>query len=186
MEDKEIIALYFARSENAISETALKYGGYCCYISENILHNREDAEECCSDAYFDAWQSIPPHNPQNLKTFLGKLTRNRAIKKLEHCQAAKRGGGQINLILSELDECLPSGSNVEEKLQESVLLECINSYLLSLPALHRKVFVRRYWYTSPISDIARQYAMSESKVKSLLFRLRKQLKAKLEKEGFFL
>lgn len=186
MEDKEIIALYFARSENAISETALKYGGYCRYISENILHSREDAEECCNDAYFDAWQSIPPHNPQNLKTFLGKLTRNRAIKKLERCQAAKRGGGQIALILSELDECIPSDSTVEEKLQESVLLECINRYLLSLPSLHRKIFVRRYWYASSISDIAKQYAMSESKVKSTLFRLRKQLKVKLEKEGFWL
>ena len=135
-----------------------------------------------NDAYLDAWRAIPPHAPQNLKAFLGKLTRNLAIKALE---AEKRGGGQAELALAELDECISSNSIVEDLLDEALLTAAINAFLATLPAINRQIFVRRYWYVSSISDIAEQYDMSESKVKSVLFRLRKQLKSHLEKEGFF-
>lgn len=185
MEDQKIVELFFSRSECAISETDSKYGRYCKYISQNILCNREDAEECVNDAYLDAWRAIPPHAPQNLKAFLGKLTRNLAIKALEKKQAEKRGGGQAELALAELDECISSNSSVEDLLDEALLTAAINTFLATLPAINRHIFVRRYWYVSSISDIAKQYDMSESKVKSMLFRLRKQLKAHLEKEGFF-
>jgi len=183
MKDTEIIELFFSRSENAITETALKYGRYCEYISENILRNKEDAEECVNDTYLQAWQAIPPKKPQNLKAFLGKLVRNISIKKWEKAHADKRGGGQMDLILSELDECIPSGNNVEDSVNESVLTEQINLFLAALPQANRIIFVRRYWYASSISDIAEQCHMSESKVKSILFRLRNQLKAKLKKAG---
>lgn len=186
MKDEEIVELYFSRSEDAISETALKYGNYCSYISQNILHSKEDAEECVNDAYFAAWKTIPPQKPQNLKTFLGKLTRNISLKKQEKYQAAKRGGGYVDTVLSELEECIASNSSIEDSIDYSALIECINSFLSSLPSLNRIVFVRRYWYVSPISEIAEQYNISESKVKSILFRLRKRLKEYLGKEGFFI
>lgn len=184
MEDQKIVELFFSRSERAISETDSKYGHYCKYISQNILCNREDAEKCVNDAYLDAWRAIPPHAPQNLKTFLGKLTRNLAIKALEKKQAEKRGGGQVEFALHELAECISSNSSVEDILDEALLTDAINAFLATLSAVNRQIFVRRYWYVSSISDIAEQYDMSESKVKSILFRLRKQLKVHLEKEGF--
>ncbi len=186
MKDEEIVELYFSRSENAISETALKYGNYCNYISQNILHSKEDAEECLNDAYLAAWSTIPPQKPQNLKTFLGKLTRNISIKKQEKNQAAKRGGGYVDIVLSELEECIASNSSIEDSIDYADLIECINSFLSSLPSLNRVIFVRRYWYVSSISEIAEQYNISESKVKSVLFRLRKRLKKHLGKEGFFI
>ena len=186
MKDEEIVKLYFSRSEDAISETALKYGNYCNYISQNILHSKEDAEECVNDAWFAAWKTIPPQRPQNLKTFLGKLTRNISLKKQEKYQAAKRGGGHVSIVLSELEECTASDSSIEDHIDYAVLTECINSFLSSLPSLNRMIFVRRYWYVSSISEIAEQYNISESKVKSILFRLRKRLKKHLGMEGFFL
>lgn len=185
MKDEEIVELYFSRSENAISETALKYGNYCKYISQNILHSKEEAEECVNDAYLAAWRTLPPQRPKNLKTFLGKLTRNISIKKQEKYQAAKRGGGSVDIVLSELEECIASNNSIENSIDNAVLIECINSFLSSLPSLNRIIFVRRYWYVSSISEIAEQYNISESKVKSILFRLRKQLKEHLRKDGFF-
>lgn len=186
MRDEEIIELYFSRSESAISETALKYGNYCGYISQNILDSKDDAEECVNDAYLAAWSTIPPKRPQNLKTYLGKLTRNISIKKREKHKAAKRGGGCANIVLSELEECIASDNSVEDSIDNAALTECINSFLSSLPPINRVVFVRRYWYVSSISEIAEQYDMSENKVKSILFRLRKRLKEHLGKEGFFI
>lgn len=184
MEDEKILELYFARSETAISESISKYGNYCGYICENILRSKEDAQECVNDVFLNAWRSIPPHCPQNLKTYLGKIARNLAIKKLEKKQAQKRGGGQIDLILSELEDCVAASSSVEDSIDNAAFVECINSFLLSLPAQKRIIFVRRYWYAGSISDIAEQYNMSKGKVKSLLSRLRGQLKKHLENGGF--
>lgn len=186
MDDSQILELYRARSENAIAETANKYGKYCHYIARNILHDNEESEECVNDTYLKAWEMIPPRQPKQLGTFLGKITRNLALNKYKHDTTQKRGAGQVSLVLDELQECLPDGSNVEQVVDELVLTETLNQFLASLPTETRKVFMRRYWYLNSIKEIAADFDMSESKVKMLLLRARNELKKTLEKEGFHL
>lgn len=186
MNDSQILELYRARSENAIAETANKYGKYCHYIARNILHDNEESEECVNDTYLKAWENIPPQRPKQLGTFLGKITRNLALNKYKHDTTQKRGAGQVSLALDELQECLPDGSDVEQVVDELVLTETLNQFLASLPTETRKVFMRRYWYVSSIKEIAADFNISESKVKMLLLRARNELKKTLEKEGFHL
>lgn len=183
MEDKKIVDLYWKRSETAISETARKYGRYCRYIAFNILHNDEDSEECVNDTYLRAWNSIPPHRPSVLKTFLGKITRNLSLDKYEHFNAKKRNNGQMPLIFEEIQECLPASVDTENIIEEMALTDILNRFLSSLSLEQRKIFMRRYWYLSPIKEIATEYGISESKVKMSLFRSRNELKKMLEKEG---
>lgn len=185
MDDERIVELYWARSEEAITETAAKYGPYCHYISYNILRSHEDAEECVNDTYVRAWNNMPPRRPNRLATFLGKITRNLSLNRHKTLHAVKRGGDEMALALAELEECV-GGSDVEEAVEERRLTACIDAFLASLSRSKRRVFVRRYWYLSPIEEIAAEYGMSESKVTSMLFRLRKQLRAELEKEGIVL
>lgn len=186
MDDDKIIDLYWERSEVAISETANKYGRYCHYISYNILHNAEDAEECVNDTFLGAWNSMPPQRPNNLSTFLGKITRNLSLNKYELYNAKKRGLGQTELVLSELNDCIPAPDNVVQATEEMILVESINQFLYNLSDVKQKVFVLRYWYLSSIKNIAQQYEMTENKVASMLFRMRKELKLYLEKEGIML
>lgn len=183
MNDEDIIGLYFDRSESAISETSAKYGSYCRYIANSILHNRDDADECVNDAFLKAWNSVPPKRPNNFRAFIGMITRSLAINRLEKNQSAKRGNGEVDLILSELDECIPSGSDVEEGYNEKVLSAYISSFLETQTEINRIVFVRRYWYASPVAEIANQLGISESRVKSILFRQRRRLRSSLEKKG---
>ncbi|MBQ2902081.1 MAG: sigma-70 family RNA polymerase sigma factor [Agathobacter sp.] len=186
MDDSKIIALYFDRSEQAISETAKKYGRYCHYIAFQILHNTEDSEECVNDTYFRAWSVIPPKHPEHLRTFLGKITRNLSLNKWEKQIAQKRGNGQCEQVLEELIECIPSENNVEKIVEDRFILEILNDFLYKLPADKRKIFVCRYWYFSSIKEIAKAYGISESKVTVTLFRTRQMLKEVLEKEGVLL
>lgn len=186
MDDELILDLYWARSESAISETAKKYGSYCTKIAVNILQNNEDAEECVNDTYHKAWDAIPPQRPSNFRAFLGRITRNLSLNKYKEQRTRKRGGDNIALIYSELEECIPSGSNVEKEYESNLVISAINSFLLSLDKESRIVFVRRYWYADPIQAIAARFQMSESKVKSMLFRTRKRLRTHLENEGVIL
>lgn len=118
MDDKQILDLYWERSEAAISETSKKYGKYCRYIASNILHNDEDSEECVNDTYLRAWNSIPPNRPSVLKTFLGKITRNLSLDRYELLNAKKRYGGQMSLIFDEIQECIPSLDSTENIVEE--------------------------------------------------------------------
>lgn len=186
MDDKKIIELYFDRSEQAISETAKKYGRYCHYIAFHILHNQEDSEECVNDTYFRAWNAIPPKRPERLRTFLGKITRNLSLNKWEKQTAQKRGTGQTEQVLEELMECIPSENNVEKLIEDKLILEILNDFIDKLSADKRKLFVRRYFYLSSIKEIAKDYGLSESKVTVTLFRTRQMLKEVLEKEGVML
>lgn len=185
MDDERIIDLYWQRSENAVEETYKKYSSYCNSISFNILQNKEDAEECVNDTFQKAWDCIPPNRPQCLKAFLGKIARNISINRLKGSKVRKRGSGQVTLVMSELDECIPNSFSVEEAFSEKQLSQAINRFLGELPTNKCRIFVSRYWYMRPIKDIAEQYGMGEGKVKSILFRIRKQLKVYLEKEGIF-
>lgn len=183
MDDKQIVDLYWERSEIAISKTAEKYGRYCHYIAFNVLRNDEDSEECVNDTYLSAWNSMPPHRPSVLKTFLGKLTRNHSLNRYKQLTAEKRGKGQISLVIDELHECLPTTENTESIIDDMVLVDVFNRFLASLPMEQRKIFMRRYWYISSVKEISADYGMSESKVKMSLLRSRNELKHLLEKEG---
>ena len=169
MEDQNIIALYWARSETAISETAQKYGGYCFSIAKNILTNHEDAEESVNDTYLTAWNVMPPRRPSILATFLGKITRRLAIDRWRYRNAYKRGGGEVTLALDELEDCA-SQDSLEKAMDRKELAVAFNSSL------------SRYWYLDPIADIAEHFGFSVSKVTSMLRRTRGRLRQALEKE----
>lgn len=183
MQDDELIALYFSRSETAIAETKQQYGTYCYSIAYHILPHSEDAEECENDTYWKAWNAIPPTRPRHLKSFLGKITRNIALHVWEHQHAETRGGTTMALVLEELSECIPSEEDVEQAVENFELRTHLNRFLADLPKETRMIFVRRYWYFYTISEIAAEYGFGESKVKMVLSRTRKKLKVYLEKEG---
>ena len=184
MDDKQIVELYFARSEKAISETAVKYGGYCYSIANNILSNKEDAEESVNDTYLAAWNNMPPRHPSILATFLGKITRYISLDRWKSRSAYKRGGGEITLALEELDKFLSSGESTEQAFEKKEMLRSINRLLDNLPETERNIFVCRYWYFDPVQQIADRYGFTLSKTASMLRRTREKLCKQLKKEGF--
>lgn len=181
-EDQKIIDLYWNRSENAITETAVKYGRYCTSIAYGILKSREDAQECVSDAYLTAWNAIPPRRPADLGTYLGKITRNLSIDRLRTRNRDKRGGGEMPLALEELEEVVVGSDSPENEAIRKELAASMNRFLRELTVQERYVFVRRYWYLDSLADIAKNTGFSGSKVASMLFRLRGRLKKQLIKE----
>lgn len=183
MEDEQIIRLYFDRAEQAIAETQRKYGPYCRQIAQNILENPDDSEECIDDVLWKLWNLIPPKQPSCFRAFLGTVTRSCALSKYRSLHAEKRGGGTVELALSELEDCIAAES-VEQELQRRRLKELLNSFLGSLPQETRMIFVKRYWYLSPVKSIADDMGCTEGKIKMSLHRTRKQLKHYLEQEGF--
>lgn len=186
MEDSMIVDLYWAREERAIEESDRKYGRYCLSIARSIVTLEEDAEECVNDTWFRAWNAMPPQRPSLLSAFFGKLTRNLSLDRWRHNRAAKRGGPQVEMALEELEDCLPAPGRPEEHLEERETAALISRFLREQPALDRNLFLRRYWYLDSIADIARRFSLSESKVKTTLFRCRGQLRTYFEKEGHIL
>ena len=184
MDDRQIVDLYFQRNEQAIRETAKKYGPYCFSIARNILQNTADAEETVNDTYIGAWRSIPPHRPALLSTYLGKITRHLALKRWKASRTRKRGGGEVTLALEELAGCIPSDFDVESRMELVELTRILNQFVQNLPITEQQVFLRRYWYLESIADIAAAFGFSQSKVKSMLLRTRKKLYAHLQKEGY--
>ena len=184
MEDSAIIDLYWAREERALSETDAKYGGYCRSIAHNILKNREDSEECVSDTYLRAWSAMPPHRPAMLAVFLGRITRNLALNRLRSAAAQKRGGGGAEAVFEELQHIVSDRDTPEIALDRRELVAAINDFLAALPETKRRIFVCRYWYFDSVADIAKRYGISESKVKTTLFRCRNRLREYLNKEGY--
>jgi RNA polymerase sigma-70 factor (ECF subfamily) len=183
MKDNEIIELYWNRNESAIAATAERYGNYCYTIAFQILQSPEDAQECVNDTYWKAWQSIPPHRPAQLATYLGKITRNLSIDRRKQRNAQKRGSGQTETALQQLEGCIPAANGSEQIVDEIALAYAISQFLRQQPRIRRNIFVGRYWHLYSIADLARAYGMRESKIASLLFRMRNNLKAYLEKEG---
>ena len=184
MDDEKIVQLYWDRNEQAITATANKYGSYCASIAKNILDNNEDAEECVNDTYLKAWNSIPPHRPSILSTFLGKITRNLSFNKYKYNTTAKRGCGEVTLVLDEIAELVSGTDCVEQEIQCKELLNAINTFLDRLPPDKRSIFVCRYWYFDSVSDIAYRFRMTENNVSVTLNRLRLKLRNDLLERGF--
>ncbi len=182
MEDSRIIELFWERAEDAISETDRKYGKYCYAIAYNILHSDPDSEECVNDTYLRAWETMPPQKPNALSAYLGRITRNLALNRLSYKAREKRAEGYV-AVLDEVSEMLPDTSTMPERADNVALREAINSFLRSLDANTRIIFVRRYWYNSAISEIAADYSIPVGTVKSTLSRTRKRFRDHLEKEG---
>lgn len=182
MEDEQIIALYFSRDELAIRETDEKYGRLCFQIANHLLQSPQDCEECVNDAYSCLWKQIPPQHPQCLMAFLGKITRNLALKRLEYASAAKRSPDAV-ISLSELEEVLPDRQPADSAADDASIGRLIDAFLRQQKADVRNVFLRRYWFFDSVSEIAARYHFSESKVKSILFRTRSKLRQYLKKEG---
>lgn len=186
MDDRDIIALYFRRAESAIDETAKKYGKYCFNISNNILRNHQDAEECVNDTYIRTWKSIPPTKPSSLSAYLAKIVRNISLNRIKAQNAQKRGSGEYELAYEELTGIISSPQSVEDMIDEIFLRDLINRWLDTLSPEQRIVFVGRYWYFDSISTISAKMNFSASKTKMLLLRLRNELRKYLESEGVHL
>lgn len=183
MEDIEIIDLYWKRDEAAIDETSKKYGGLCLSIAKNVLTVTSDAEECVNDAYFTAWNSIPPQKPIKLGAWLGRVVRNIAINLWNRNHCRKRYSG-IEAILDELEDCIPSAVTVESVLDGEELTRFIDDWLDSLEPPEKNIFVKRYWYGESVTSIAKELNQDPARIADRMFRLRRKLKASLEKEGY--
>lgn len=185
MEDTQIIELFNRRDERAIHETQLKYGAYCRSIAINILTVPADAEECVSDTYLRAWNSIPPENPVKLGAWLGRVVRNIAINLWNKNHRQKRNSG-LELLLSELEDCIPSAVTPEHQAEERELTELLNRWLTSLPKDDRRLFLRRYWNGEAVKSLAKEYGTSQGSMAKKMYKLRQNLKQELEKEGYLI
>ena len=179
MDDQEIIARFFARDEEGLTAARARYEPYCAAVARNLLTDPRDQEECLSDTWLRAWNAIPPTRPTAFQTWLGRIARNLALDRYDYNHAAKRSG-PFDQLLSELSECIPCQRDDFAQLE---LTQILNSFLHSLPESRRNLFLRRYWYCESVEELGRRYRMSQSAVKSSLFRTRNKLKAYLEKEG---
>ncbi len=182
MDDKQIIDLYFARDEQAIAETEQKYGRFCWRIAMNVLGVWEDAEECVSDTYLSAWKQIPPTVPQSLKAFLGRIVRNLSISRFRAMRAKKRYNG-MEVLLSELGDCVPSDQHVEQIAEAKEFSGYISEWLDSLPEEDCMLFVRRYWFGDAVQELAEKCGITAAQMAQRMLRLRKGLRAALEQKG---
>ncbi len=184
MEDERIVDLYWARSEEAILRTKEKYEKYLTVIADNILSSAQDSEECVSDTYLRAWNSMPENRPAVLSSYLGKITRHLAIDLYRRQSSEKRSGSKYALALDELEEVLGSGDVTWEETEGNRLTKCIQDFLEGRNKRNRQIFVSRYFYCDGIPEIAKAAGMKEVTVRSILFREREELKKYLEREGF--
>lgn len=181
MDDLEIVQLYWERDEKAIVETEEKYHRYLYKISYNILSNHEDTKECINDTYIKIWNSIPPQKPTSFYAYIGRVIRNLSIDLWQKNRAKKRYvGGDI--LLSELEDCIPSSSSVWQEVEGKILSRILSDWLYTLPKEERVMFVQRYWYGDSIKEIARRSGTNPKKLASKMFRLRSNLKGVLGNE----
>ena len=184
MEDAAIVALYWERNQDAIEQSRLKYGAYCMSVSRNILASPEDAEECVSDTWLCAWNAMPPQRPNALRMFFAKITRNLSFSRFRRLAAKKRGGGVMEAVLDELSEVLAGQTDVEETADAHALGETVRSFIRELPGRERDVFLRRYFFTESIREIAAAYGLTENHTSVILNRTRGKLRLRLIREGF--
>ena len=184
MDDAAIVALFWHRDERAIGETERKYGPYCRSIAGSLLVDARDVEETLSDTWLQAWRSIPPQRPVQLATYVGKLTRNLALSRVRELQAQKRGGGEAELALEELADCLRGSDDPEAALEARELGRTLNRFVAGLRKQERDIFISRYYFLVPLGELSRITGCTQGKLKSILFRTRKKLNVYLRKEGY--
>ena len=182
MKDAAIVSLYWARDEGAISASDEKYGTLCRGLSQSILDSREDAEECVNDTWKRAWDTMPPQRPNSLRAYLAKITRNLSIDRWRAKRAEKRGGG-LDVLLDELDDCLPASPSAEELTEARETVRVIDRWLSQLSPADRVAFLRRYWYGQRVDQIAAWAGRSPNSMAKRLGRLRGGLRRCLEQEG---
>jgi len=180
MEDNKIVDLYWARNEYAIRETDVKYGRMLKSLSYSLLNSREDAEECVNDTYLDAWNAMPVARPTYLGAFLSKITRRISIDRFRADHRQKRGG--MGMVMEELSDCIPSGDDVVSAYENGRLSDALNRFLYAQPTEKRVMFIRRYFYSQSVDEVARGMGVTESKVKITLYRLREALRRELEEQ----
>lgn len=184
MEDEAIVSLYWQRNESAIRETERKYDRYLTKIAMNILADREDSRESVNDTYLAAWNSMPPHRPGVLSTYLGKITRRISIDRFRYRNREKRRQSEYEISLSELGDCVSGGNTTEAAVNVKLLADAIGIWLRLQPEENRNLFLCRYYFLDSLQEVAKTCGITESKCKTVLFRMRKSLKEYLEKEGF--
>lgn len=182
MDDLILLKLYNDRSQTAIDETIKKYGKLCRFVAQNILGDKRETEECENDVYLALWNSIPPEQPKNFAAYISRITRNISLSRFDYLKAKKRNC-EFDCVLDELSECIPSSYTVEKEFDKKKLSESIHVFLKSKDSDSRIVFMRRYFFSQPVKKIALEFGFSESKIKSMLFRIRNELRFYLEKEG---
>lgn len=185
MDDREIVKLYLARDENALAQAKIKYGASCTEIARGILHSKEDAEEIVSDVLMQSWNSIPPAEPAMLGAFLFKCTRNLALNRARDEKRKKRGGGSSAVLLSELEDHLPSSFDTDDELCAKELSRILNRFLSEQNDEARRIFVLRCYFQMKEKDVAKKLGVSLGKVKMSLLASRKKLRDKLKKEGYY-
>ena len=185
MEDTNIVDMYWARNEQAITETSDKYGNYCHKIAMNILYSEEDSKESVNDTYLKAWNSMPTDRPNILSAYLAAIVRNISLDIYRKNHSLKRGAGQTTEVIDELYD-IAGGSTPEAELDNSLLTQAINDFLGTLKTESRMIFIRRYFYMDSIKDISANMHIGEGKIKTVLLRTRNSLKEYLCKEGFTL
>ncbi|MBQ8337916.1 MAG: sigma-70 family RNA polymerase sigma factor [Oscillospiraceae bacterium] len=183
MDDVRIVEMLWKRDDGALSALKARHERLILSVAQNLLKNREDSEECLNDTLFAAWNAIPPAKPENLGTFVCKIARNLSLKKWRERTAKKRGGGSVYLLISELDDCISDGKTVDEAIDQKALAETVDSFLRTLDADERDLFILRYFYFYSVASLAEKFGFSKSKVKTQLYRTRQKLSIRLEKEG---
>lgn len=179
LQDREIVALYHARDEQAIHHSQRQYGAYCHTVAMNILQSLPDADECVNDTWLAAWNSMPPKKPDSLRAYLGKLTRNLSLNRLKSLRREKRDS-RLTVAFEELEECIPAPDDTESRL----ICGWLDEYLGTLSRLDRQLFVGRYWYSYSVKDMARHYGLSPNAVTKRLARTREGLRAYLKERGY--
>ena len=182
MEDEKIIALYWSRDQRALGESQRKYGPFCLRLSENILASREDAEECVSDTWLRAWDTMPPQRPGSLRAYLSRICRNLSLDRWRAKRAQKRGEG-LEVLLEELEDCVPASPSAEAAAESREITRCIDQWLGTLEKEDRTAFLRRYWYGQLVKELAKQAGCAPQKMAQRLYRLRQSLRRALEEEG---
>ena len=184
MDDNKIVELYLLRDETAIKLTSEKYGNRLRSLAYGIINDREAAEECENDTYMEAWNAIPPHEPRSyLYAFLARITRHISLNICRDRSRLKRSAFICELS-AEMEQCIPAPDDTQCRIDEMAISKAINEFLGALNEDKRNIFIRRYWFLDSIADISKRFALSESKVKTTLFRCRNQLREHLEKEGY--
>lgn len=186
MQDDEIVQLLWDRQEEGIAQMQKKYKRYCGAIAKRIVASPEDTEECVNDTWLRAWNSIPPHRPENLAGYLAKIVRNLALSSYKKQHRKKRGGDVVTVALDELSDCLTDGKDTLEKIEKQELSDTIAAYLRGKSKEQQAIFIKRYFYLMEIKELAADLQMKENTIKSILFRMRKELRVYLEGEGIYL